>query len=177
MLSILEALFLLTGFHSPSLVLNLDLIRNLLHNEEKDFSFIFHNLDYSNKPTIAGELYENKGVRKLEIFPFNNSVKKRTGVALKEIRSPSTDDYESSSSTESDVYEEVNSLNFKTEIKEFQTPRIEYNSNVICTRNGNNLEFVNEPDTKKPKIDFKALYQPSNFRSSQELQKRLRTFN
>ena len=66
--SILEAIFLLSGYNNANYVLNIDLSRQLFHNDENDFSFIFFNLDYSNKLTLIGE-YFDKDIVTLNILP------------------------------------------------------------------------------------------------------------
>ena len=67
--SILEALFLLNASNNPQILLNLEALRTIFHDEEDDLRFSFYNLDYNNKVKLEAELVGKKAYRKLEIIP------------------------------------------------------------------------------------------------------------
>ncbi len=65
--SVLEALFLLSGMSNPQLAVNINNFRNLILSKNDDFSYIFHDLDFSTEPTINGLLDMSR--RSLRIKP------------------------------------------------------------------------------------------------------------
>lgn len=65
--TILESLFLTIGMSNPNLALNIDTFRNLSHTEGDDFRFLFHKLNYSNKPSFNASFYDRE-VRSLELI-------------------------------------------------------------------------------------------------------------
>lgn len=54
--SILEAIFLLVGMSNPQLAYNIHSFRDLALTDDEDFSYIFKNFDFSNNPSIKGQL-------------------------------------------------------------------------------------------------------------------------
>lgn len=60
--SLLEAIFLISGYNNPNLVVAIDNIRQLFHTEANDFSFVFYNLDYSNKLSLIAEMYDKESI-------------------------------------------------------------------------------------------------------------------
>lgn len=174
--SILEALFLLTGFNSPSLVLSIDMFRNLMHNDVDDFRFTFYNLDYKNPTIISSDLFDENSSRKLQILPLKSKVVKE---AIKNTFSSgsisSTADYNAIENVYpimDDSDEDVNGIEFKCEIKEFHTEKKVFNSMLTLSKTADGIEFIREPDKKKY-IGFRGLMQGTNFRRTTELIKRI----
>ena len=66
--SVLEALFLLSGMSNPQLSVNIHSFRDLILDNDEDFSFMFKDLDFKNPIKISG-LLDNKE-RKLIINPL-----------------------------------------------------------------------------------------------------------
>lgn len=179
--SILEAIFLLTGFNSPALILNIDIFRNLMHNEEDDFRFSFYNLDYSSKLLIEGDLFEKNSYRKLEIIPKNSKSIKKVPVQKLEpstigdgtLSTETTVQSDSLIETKLNTIDDINSLEFKCEVKDFQVEKKVFTSSIILNRVSHGIEFTIEPDPKKYSGGFKALIQGVNFRNVKELAKRI----
>lgn len=178
--SILEAIFLLTGFNSPALILNIDLFRNLLHSEEDDFRFAFYNLDYASKLLIEGELVTKNSYRKLEIIPKNSSSLKKIQVQKIKATINGSGTLSSEMPIQSDTLietslnttEDINSLEFKADVKDFQTEKKVFSSSIILNRTSSGMEFSVEHDPKKY-FGFKAILQGVNFRNLSELSKRI----
>lgn len=176
--SILEAIFLLTGFNNPALILNIDIFRNLMHNEEDDFRYAFYNLDYASKLLIEGELQDKNSYRKLEIIPKNSkSVKK---IPLQKIQTSISGTISTEPSSQTDdlvetsinTIDDVNSLEFKSEIKDYHVEKKNFSASIILNRIPNGFEFSVEPDPKKYS-GFKGIMQGVNFRNLTELAKRI----
>ena len=178
--SILEAIFLLTGFNTPALILNIDIFRNLMHNEEDDFRFAFYNLDYSSRLLIEGDLFDKNSYRKLEIIPKNSKSVKKIPVQKVQASIGGGGTMSTEVSLQSDslietklnTIDDVNSLEFRSEIKDFQTEKKFFSSSIILNRTAAGIEFTVEPDPKKYS-GFKALIQGVNFRNLSELAKRI----
>ncbi len=177
--SILEAIFLLTGFNSPSLILSIDLFRNLLHTDENDFRFAFYNLDYASKLIIEGELFGKNSYRKLEIIPKNSKSSLKTQVQKIKPSNANSGTISTESSipdtlieTSLNTIEDINSLEFKTEVKDFQAEKKNYLSAIILSRTPTGVEFTVNPDPKKYS-GFKAIIQGVNFRNLSDLSKRI----
>lgn len=180
--SLLESIFVLTGLNSPVLVLTIDSIRNLVHNEENDFSFIFHNLDYNSRLILSGEMHERQTFRKLTILPKNTDSKKKiTNTQASSISSTTTTTPSTTISTEnstisapeSNIPSLVNALEFKAEFETFQQQKGEYISSLAYNKTAVGVEFTTVPDSKKYLNDFNALYLGVNFKSDNTLFKRL----
>jgi AAA15 family ATPase/GTPase len=65
--SVLEAIFLISGMANPRLPVNIHLFRDLILNNDNDFSFMFKDLDFNIPITISANI-DNKR-RKLTIQP------------------------------------------------------------------------------------------------------------
>jgi len=173
--SILEALFLLSGYGAASLVMNIDYIRNLLHNEPSDFKFVFYNLDYKNIPTLQAQMYDFKETRKLQIIPKGKNQKKQitssTTTTTTTTANPSNAD--GISSAESTEEKLVDSLEFHTEFKAFQQQRRFFTSTVSFSKVGDEITFKNENQGEKSFIEFKALIQGTNYRHTPQIAERL----
>ncbi len=167
--SILEGVFLLSGYTDPQLILRIDLFRNLLHNEVNDFSFIFNNLNYSNKLSLSAELHSNESI-KLDILP--NESRGQNKVTIPSNKSELNEDFQNSSPIEINN-QNINGIVYKTEVKAFQQQRIEYKSTLEVTKNGIEFELASVLDKKQPKPLLKALFQQPSLTTSKQLPKRL----
>ena len=72
--TILESIFLLCGISNPQLIMNIHLFRDLMLNNDEDFSFIFRNLDFKNTPLLKFNTSTNEN-RKLSIEPMFEQIK------------------------------------------------------------------------------------------------------
>ncbi|WP_462251830.1 AAA family ATPase [Ferruginibacter sp.] len=169
--SLLEAIFLLAGYNNANLALNIDLFRDLIHNEENDFSFLFYNLNYSSVLVLSAEL-TNKEQIKLEILPKDSSGQTKIIIADGNKVSDLTDSFSNSASDESNS-RSVNQLEFKSTIKAFQQQKVEYRSTIVGIRAGENFQLTTKLDPKKRKDNFKALLQGSHLLHSKDLPKKL----
>ena len=174
--SILEAIFLLTGYNNPQLVLTVDVFRNLLHNELNDFRFIFYNLDYNSRITLEADLYPNNENRKLEIIP--KAGKKGKSVQKIDINSdtgitPSAGRQIAQNSMPSIDDNLVNTLEFKSEVKTPHSSR-QHNSATITVNKTlpNSLDFINDPGEKKI-VSFKAIYHGASVKFQDDIVQRL----
>ncbi|HKK76872.1 MAG TPA: AAA family ATPase [Saprospiraceae bacterium] len=123
--SILEAIFLNIGISNPLLSININTFRNLKHSEEDDFRFIFHNLDYANKPYFHTKFDENEHERTLKIIP-----KKKQSINT-QLKNKNLDQeiHESIYDTQIDK-NEVNGLTFDVSIKERHQKKEKYKSEI-----------------------------------------------
>lgn len=177
--SILEAIFLLCGMHAPQLVLTIDLLRHLVHNEENDFRFIFYNLDYNSTLEIKAELFEKDSEYKLKIFPKSNS----KGIIKTNNSGSASTSYPTSSIVSEDVasiytsdnLENVNGIEFKGEIKKKQQQRIFLNSSLYLQRKNNQPEMLQSFDFKNYNPGFTARLQSPDVKVAEDLTKRLET--
>jgi AAA15 family ATPase/GTPase len=178
--SILEAIFLLCGMHAPRLVLTIDLLRSLLHNEENDFRFVFYNLDYNSPLEIKAELFDKENEYKLKILP--KAVGGKAAIKTNTSGSPITS-YTTSSILSEDtnsIYasnniENINGIEFKGEIKKRLQPRIYLNSSLYLERKNNQAEMLQNFEYKNYKPEFNARLQGPSVRSDEDLTKRLET--
>lgn len=67
--SILEAIFLSIGIANPNLNVTINNLRDLAHNDNDDFRFIFNKLSYKSKLVISSKYDTNNYYRKLKISP------------------------------------------------------------------------------------------------------------
>jgi AAA15 family ATPase/GTPase len=74
--SVLEAFFLLSGMSNPQLAINIHTFRDLVFNDDEDFSFMFKNLDFDIPIRLKGKIDAKE--RKLSITPFFGSFQVRS---------------------------------------------------------------------------------------------------
>lgn len=170
--SLLEAIFLLSGYNNPNLVLNIDYFRNLVHTEEDDFSFIFFNLNYSFNLSLIAESYD-KEIIKLDIIPKDRSGQTKVVTADSNTTSNLNENFKSTASPESTSRTAISQLDFKATVKGFQQQKTEYLSTIIGNKVGKEFELTSKVDPKKMKINIRALLQKSSPNITSQLPKML----
>jgi AAA15 family ATPase/GTPase len=144
--SILEAIFLLLGAGNPELSMRIDNFRGLSHNEEDDFRFIFHQLNYDFPLCLKGYFDIDGSTRELKIKPSQSGNKAST---TKKISSSNIGD---SSIDNSSKYSKINELNYELTIKKNHKQKALYKANIAF----DNGFSVTLPENYKEEI--KAIY-------------------
>ncbi len=122
--SILEAIFLFLGAGNPEISMRIDNFRGLLHNEEEDFRFIFHKLNYDFPLCLKGYFDVDGSNRELKIKPVLSG----NGVSTtKKISSSNIGD---SSIDNSSKYSKINGLNYEIHTKKRHDPKVLYKANI-----------------------------------------------
>jgi AAA15 family ATPase/GTPase len=167
--SILEAIFLLTGQYNPQLVINIDIFRNLSHNEADDFSFVFYDLDYDNTPEIHSDLFESNSYREIKIKPQNIEIDKdNTTVATTAI-----DDINIQTGTS--LPKNIRGLDIFTTVKHKHDNAHKYKSGISIERGPNREILFSLRRDQKNANDMNGIFQHSNSATSTDLSKRLET--
>ena len=165
--SILEAIFLLTGFNIPQNVLKIDSFRSLIHSETNDFRFVYYNLNYTQTPILYSELNEREAFRRLSILPKSDSIKFKQGVNIKNenlLEKSSTDSYE---------FDSINGITFVAESKYYQKSLVSHNITLTAEKDPlGTLSFKSNSDTKF-KNDFRGIFLHSNSRNSLDYYQRI----
>lgn len=167
--SILEAIFLLTGYNNPILSVNIDLFRNLGHNKEEDFSFIFYNLNYALIPTLSADLQLKQSNISLEIIPESaEKIQKSINTSeLKSTLSPLTNSIENSN------IDNINSLLFKASVKLFHKEKEIISTSIIAEKKDNLFNLKVKPSNKKLNLNIKGVFLGNGFRNPTEIIQRL----
>ncbi len=66
--SVLEAIFLMAGMSNPLLPGNINRLRGMATKDANDFKYLFHKLNFNNRPEFKSELYDGTS-RSLTISP------------------------------------------------------------------------------------------------------------
>jgi AAA15 family ATPase/GTPase len=158
--SILEAIFLLTGQYNPQLILNIDIFRNLRHNEANDFRFIFYQLDYKHTPEVNADMFSENSKRKIKIRPKNIIQR-----AESKITKFNAKDY--GSETDTAVQENVSGLDIFSEVKGKQSTNKALKGGISLDQSLNTREaiFTIEND-KKNIVDLQGIFQHVNFNNN-----------
>ncbi|HCL55875.1 MAG TPA: hypothetical protein DHW82_02570 [Spirochaetia bacterium] len=80
--TILESIFLLSGMSNPQLPVNIHNFRDLILSEDKDFNFMFHNMDFTFPVKINGQIDNRK--RSLSINPIFVDYNPKTSEKIKQ---------------------------------------------------------------------------------------------
>ena len=150
--SMLESIFLLTGISNAELSLRIDNYRNLIHNDENDFRFIFYNLNYKNIPVFESELHLPDHTRKLTITPSSTFINNDKAIELSLSRLNLTSDSASSA-----LLDGINLLTFEGELKKKHTQKKNIKSSISIERIQNTINFKITPQ-KDYKEDFMGIY-------------------
>lgn len=157
--TLLESIFLSIGFSNPLLPIRIDGFRNLAHNDEDDFRFVFYNLDYGNKPKFTLTLSDEDRVRTLELCPNKKETSSGKRTSKKTIEE--LDDLSYDTRIES---QNVNGIILKSTIKKRHSQAKKFESKVTRTQGAiqseippNYEERINGvfifPGTQSPQLD------------------------
>ena len=161
----------MSGYNNANYVLNIDQSRQIIHNDVNDFSFIFFNLNYSNKLLLTGE-YFDKDIVTLNILPKDISGKGMVITGGNNISSDYKESLPTAISAEADNVS-INQLEFVGVIKGFQKPKVEVRSAIIGNKMGNQFQITTKTDTKKHTLKFPTLLQNASSGNFAQLPKRL----
>lgn len=165
--SILEAIFLLTGQYNPQLIINIDTFRNLAHNEEDDFRFVFYNLNFENVPIVRAELGDGKSFRQIRIYPKKNTSESGSNFVSQYKILPGDDLIDTA------ISERVFGLTIDSISKNIGKQQLNLKNSITIERNQNREAFFNIISDKRSVTDFRALFQHSNTGYTNDLVKRL----
>ncbi len=139
--SILEAIFLSIGFSNPRLVLEVDRLRGLIHDESVDFRFIFHNMDYNQEIRINSEFGREDQFRKLIVNPISEKIEIIEDKNIKKEIIATSDSHQES---------KISGIKFDFSIKE--DDNTEYRSDVSQLEKTTTGHKITGPNQYKEKI-------------------------
>lgn len=184
--TVLEAIFVSLAPTNPGSIVQIDNLRNLLHDEENDFRFVFYGFDYNNTIEINSKLLSERSAtehtRELKINPIKGSHFTQhlpstpdNNKSSQPITSQNSSSTTSGSTSSGFPFQEfVVGLQFEQTIKKYQSEKKKYKTSIKLIRNQGGLpSFQFGASETTAKENFLGIFQQPSSKPSFDLNQRL----